>query len=1285
MNAGLNEKLNGLPCAYAIIKNDSDGTIIFANDIFYRIINSTQLDLAYRYGMRFSAILPVDDYMVIQNYLNEEHPKPLRMELPLKVGDDSEVWTLAAFQKSDVSDYYYALFVDIANFVQMKEERAIYEMKMKNIFEYANFDMIDFCIDTWQIVQCQCNMYFNNENKCDTTIQHCLLEDDWVLPEYHQLIQNCIEETKKSTSMNRSRNVCEVQMRNRQDEIVWTKLTFITYLVNEKKYGVLILTNIHAEKVATENYIEQSLFYQSMLNAQDAYGHIDITANCFMKMGGLWNLYNELINKISYSELYRSFIEKVVHPDDRAHYIDVMSCENITNSYENGITSLGCEFRRIVDQNKMHWMKIVIHPFRNPLNQHIMALMFIYNIDEQKKQLRTIATSAAQYDSLTKLYNRKTSSELIAHYLYHMHEQEICAVIIIDINNFRTINQNEGYMIGDKILLYLSNVITTVFRKRDIIGRYGDDEFIVLLKDVERVRLEKRLEKLFQIIAQQTELGFTICAGIVYAKQGDSMVNCIKQATIALYEAKKKKGTYIFFHNDESILQSLDEDEQFQALMNQEMLVEAEEGYKHDHSFDGFLSTEGDIAYLVNPRSYELILGNQSFYSRVGLTPDECIGRPCYEIIHKRQHPCPFCQKANWTTDKYNMYRNYNNALEQDFLVKNKLVSWNGETTLLAFAIDLSNDKSVVDLVDSGTTEDNYILNGIQNMQQADSIKNVIYHALETIVNYFRADGAHYWKYSQEEHNVSSYVNYSKADEVVNWEFATQQDEAAISTWINKQKWRDSVNIENPETMMLESYEMYQMMMRRKLNNSRWFRVFDNELTELGLIEIDNISINFQNVSFMMSFLTYMVTELKTRMLVENIKYHAKYDPLTGLLNRSSYEYYESSYDEEAVDSIAVIAADINGLSSINAMKGSTIGDYYLKQLGKYLREIFEGNSIFRLSGDEFQVILSNTTAEKIEYDIDTLHHKLEEFGLFTVSTGYALDSIEKKLKSVSEYATQSMLQYKRVYYSRMQGESDKGHYIVQNELLDNLKRGDYEMFLQPKVNSKTGDVLGAEALVRYRDKNGGIVPPNKYISQFEKDGLIRYIDLFMFEEVCKVLERWTKQGITCPIISLNFSRITMTENNLTSILEAIITKYQVSRKYIEIEITESFADVGKVLLYQSAKRIHKAGYAVALDDFGTDFTNLSILSDIHVDVLKIDKSLIHSMVVQSKNQIILKNVIQMCRDLDIEVIAEGVEDKEQCELLKTLGCYMIQGYLYSKPIPMNEFERDFLNKTIHV
>lgn len=237
---------------------------------------------------------------------------------------------------------------------------------------------------------------------------------------------------------------------------------------------------------------------------------------------------------------------------------------------------------------------------------------------------------------------------------------------------------------------------------------------------------------------------------------------------------------------------------------------------------------------------------------------------------------------------------------------------------------------------------------------------------------------------------------------------------------------------------------------------------------------------------------------------------------------------------------------------------------------------------------------------------------------------------------------------------------------------------GNFQIFLQPKFDFKN-HVHGAEALIRYYNEKGDLYTP-EFIPFLEKYNLIHIIDFYVFEEVCKVLEKWQMEHQEIVTISLNFSRKTLMLMDLIPQMNAICNRYHVNKEWIEIEITETLNATDIDIEEKVIEYIHNSGYRLSLDDFGVDYSNLLYLVKYPFQILKLDKSLIDEIEYNWKNRVILENVILTCHRMDIQVVAEGVENKKQLRFLKKVNCDFIQGYIIDRPIPIAEFEKKYLN-----
>lgn len=251
------------------------------------------------------------------------------------------------------------------------------------------------------------------------------------------------------------------------------------------------------------------------------------------------------------------------------------------------------------------------------------------------------------------------------------------------------------------------------------------------------------------------------------------------------------------------------------------------------------------------------------------------------------------------------------------------------------------------------------------------------------------------------------------------------------------------------------------------------------------------------------------------------------------------------------------------------------------------------------------------------------------------------------------------------------------------DKLRSALDNHHFQVYLQPKFEIPTGRVCGAEALARYVDDRHGVVSPVKFIPQLEKENNVRYVDFFMLEEVCRLLRSWQKQSQPVLPISLNFSRCTLMEDGVVEEINRIVDQYELERSLLEIEVTESVDAMDRRILTDISQRLIQAGYRLFLDDFGAEYSNLSILSALPLSGLKLDRSLIHDLYANPTSRVVAESLIQLCHKMKIVSIAEGVEDEEQLEILRAFGCTYAQGYLFNKPIPVQDYEKKYLNTAL--
>ncbi len=245
---------------------------------------------------------------------------------------------------------------------------------------------------------------------------------------------------------------------------------------------------------------------------------------------------------------------------------------------------------------------------------------------------------------------------------------------------------------------------------------------------------------------------------------------------------------------------------------------------------------------------------------------------------------------------------------------------------------------------------------------------------------------------------------------------------------------------------------------------------------------------------------------------------------------------------------------------------------------------------------------------------------------------------------------------------------------VIEAEIEKAFENKEFKVYFQPKVNMVSKKLYGAEALSRWIHPEDGIRAPGLYIPVLEEKGLITRLDMYMYEEVCRLKSEWKDKSYGHIPISINMSRKHIYNENFVDSLAEIADRYGVNRSEIDIEVTESVFMKDGSKLIDVINKLKSYGFLVSIDDFGSGFSALNMLKDINADIIKIDREFLEMSSDNIRGKKVIKNVISMCRDLKFDVITEGIETKEQAEFIKACGCVTAQGYYYSKPLPVDEF-----------
>lgn len=377
---------------------------------------------------------------------------------------------------------------------------------------------------------------------------------------------------------------------------------------------------------------------------------------------------------------------------------------------------------------------------------------------------------------------------------------------------------------------------------------------------------------------------------------------------------------------------------------------------------------------------------------------------------------------------------------------------------------------------------------------------------------------------------------------------------------------------------------------------------------------------------------------------------------------------------------------NIRNFRYVNKSYGYRTGDKVLVSYAHNLTDfVGEHGIIAHLGGDNFFALIKDSLVEGFLNHLENLTITLDYTSgtkSFELSTCIGLYSIEVT-STVGD-----MMNNANIAYKAAKNSINNSYVWFTKELLTDtmhkkevlstfqtaLKKDEFVLYYQPKVNMNTGNICGCEALVRWV-KKGEVIPPMDFIPILEEDGTICQLDFYVFEQACKDIKAWQNLGIEPVRVSTNFSRTNFMNPNFAANIISILKQYDIDTKYIEVELTEmsSFNNQDKLLNFLNIMKQHNI--YVSIDDFGSGYSSLNMLKDLNVDMIKLDKTFINNKNERTKNEeAVVKNIINLIYELGMDVIAEGVETEEQKEFLTSVNCVLAQGYLYDKPMPLNEF-----------
>ena len=436
---------------------------------------------------------------------------------------------------------------------------------------------------------------------------------------------------------------------------------------------------------------------------------------------------------------------------------------------------------------------------------------------------------------------------------------------------------------------------------------------------------------------------------------------------------------------------------------------------------------------------------------------------------------------------------------------------------------------------------------------------------------------------------------------------------------------------------------------------------------------------------------------IETRQRIQHIALH---DALTGLPNRRlARERFKNLFDlsKRREDKIALLFIDLDEFKIVNDSSGHEAGDRMLQVVGERLQEnLRESDTVCRLGGDEFLVIANEVGDEQelgrlADKLIATISEPVKIFDMehscsasigITVSPqdGQDFDALLKNADMAMYLAKKEGRNNYQYFDERLQQDANRKVELV-SHMRSAIPENEFSLLYQPKIRLSDNRVIGAEALIRWNSETHGAVAPNELIPLAESSGFIHDLGFWVIAEACKDLRYMQSQGFEDFHFSINVSIAQLQNQALRTRFAEILDQYGLDPEAIDLELTETLLANDHSQLSENLDRLREIGMSLSIDDFGTGYSNLGYLKRFDVETLKIDRSFVQDLPQNTNNQAIVRAILQICEELGMRSVAEGVEDSATMEYLRHIGCDSAQGYFWSKPLPLQELMEFLTNR----
>lgn len=845
--------------------------------------------------------------------------------------------------------------------------------------------------------------------------------------------------------------------------------------------------------------------------------------------------------------------------------------------------------------------------------------------------------------------------------------------VMLDVDDFKIVNDTLGHNVGDRVLSQTGQVLKEAVGANGIVGRLGGDEFAAIVFGLEDsdavdefcVKLSGRLKNIIFDMEYSASIGMTT---------GDDRELTFKdlyyEADQAMYYSKRQgKNRISFFDSIRKNDINVSHNSCAPSITDVSCRMSDMEIFSYDEMPDYILA--------VDEESRRIVFVNKAIRNSSVMTAsqiDEFISKPFEDgfidlFLRKKEQG----NRVSVFSGKDHPDNIVAKLLgEKKLIIKLNHKDYNGYRLLKM--IDLSDESKLNAVMRRIISYRAFMQNFIDAVN--DTTEGLGYrNYLRLLREFYNADcvaviynGESAWDTIEEIHIPSAKIMAKVVNESVS--------RGAITDFLALFNDTGRVFISDIQSIEGEYRDLFKRMADVRIWSTSAALLNKGEQC-FGAIVVMNPRANSGSLDLIEMIGISISNSLFYEKARAEYEYRLNFDQVTGLRKRETFNNLGESYVEYDCSFMGVFASDIIRLSDINEKFGYMAENARLKMVADVIRGVFTGYDIYRYEQDEIVVFCKDIDKKSFMGLVRIVRESLDDLDV-SVSTGFSWTDKPDIARQLSEVR----LMYDIEKDAKLKSLDSIMRNKVFKDVVSEIEKGSFMVYYQPKVDSRTGITVGAEALIRFFDEAHGVVGPIHFIEILEENRCSHLIDLFVLDEVCKAQKfRCISDRRVVPV-SVNFSKNTLEYADLLDQVKEIMNRYDLPEGLVQIEITESVGDMDIVLINNIAQSLISMGFRLSMDDFGTKYSNLEMLFKFPFSIAKIDRSLVKNLESNEKSRIMLKHLISMIMELGIECVAEGAENEEQVRLLQQFGCNIIQGYFYSKPVTLDVFTSEFVEKT---